>query len=99
MPAKESEPVTTAEDDLSWAELLRWVEYGCWTALALFPMLYWVNGPTVSTDQYVMRTILIVVASVGAVGLRLWHWRKVKAGAGTAPGVANVERDDSSTAR
>jgi hypothetical protein len=40
--------------------------------------LYYVNGPAVSRDQYVMRTILIVVAVVGAIGLRAWNWRKLR---------------------
>lgn len=63
------------EDDIRLDELLPWIEFGCWTAIVLFPFLYWVNGPAVSTDQYVMRNILIVVSVTGAFGLRFWNWR------------------------
>ncbi|MCA9122726.1 MAG: hypothetical protein H6822_20610 [Planctomycetaceae bacterium] len=51
-------------------ELLSWVEFGCWAAIAFFPFLCWLNGPAVSSDQYVMRTILIVVVVLGAFALR-----------------------------
>jgi len=44
----------------------------------LFPFLYYVNGPAVSTDQLVVRTILIIVAVVGAVLLRFVNWRRRK---------------------
>jgi hypothetical protein len=47
--------IEEAEDDLQLYEVLAWIEFGCWTAIALFPFLYWVNGPAVSTDQYVVR--------------------------------------------
>ena len=48
-----------------------WLEFGCWTTLGLAPFLYWVNGPAVSTDQLVVRTSLVSLAAVGAVGLRV----------------------------
>ena len=58
-----------------------WLEFCCWTTLALAPFLYWVNGPAVSTDQLVVRTALVVIAAVGAIGLRLcaWRWKAVAA--------------------
>lgn len=75
MPEPENVP---SDDDIELEKLLPWIEFGCWTAIALFPFLYWVNGPAVSTDQYVMRNILIGVAVVGALGLRFWHWRSMR---------------------
>jgi hypothetical protein len=66
------------ENDIELKELLPWIEFGCWTAIVLFPFLYWVNGPAVSIDQYVMRNILIGVALIGAFGLRYWNWRTTK---------------------
>jgi hypothetical protein len=71
----EAQRTEQIEDDIRLDELLPWIEFGCWTAIVLFPFLYWVNGPAVSTDQYVMRNILIVVAVSGAFGLRFWNWR------------------------
>jgi len=61
------------DEELSWAELRYWVEFGCWTTLALAPFLYWVNGPAVSDDQFVVRTALVGLAALGAVGLRTYQ--------------------------
>lgn len=63
------------DDEVRLDELLPLIEFGCWTAIVLFPFLYYVNGPAVSTDQFVVRTILVIVAVVGAVSLRFWNWR------------------------
>ena len=59
---------------LTSEEARGWVEFACWTTLALAPFLYWVNGPAVSTDQVVVRTGLIVIACIGASGLRAYAW-------------------------
>lgn len=67
-------------------EALRWAEFCCWTTLALTPMLYWVNGSSVSTDQLVVRTTLVIVAAVGAATLRLWNWRNARRRRQTGPG-------------
>ena len=66
------------EDSISPAELRGWLEFACWTTLALAPFLYWINGPSVSTDQFVVRAGLVVLAACGAAGLRLWAWRASK---------------------
>ena len=60
-------------DEIELAELLPWLEFCCWVTLGLTPILYWVNGPSVSADQFVVRTTLVIVAAVGAVTLRIWH--------------------------
>jgi hypothetical protein len=70
-----SESPTDQQDAaLTPAELRGWMEFACWTTLALAPFLYWVNGPAVSTDQFVVRTALVILAACGAVGLRLFAW-------------------------
>ena len=46
-------------------------EVACWTMVLLAPLLTWVNGPAVSPDQAVLRTVVFVSALAGAVGLRL----------------------------
>jgi len=66
---------TKQEDEIRLEELLPLLEFGCWTAIVLFPFLYFVNGPAVSTDQLVVRTILVITAVTGAVVLRIWNWR------------------------
>jgi hypothetical protein len=58
------------DDDISPTDLRYWLEFGCWTTLALAPFLYYINGPAVSEDQFVVRTALVVLAACGAVGLR-----------------------------
>jgi hypothetical protein len=62
-----------ADEETSWAEIRYWLEFGSWTTLALAPFLYWVNGPAVSDDQLVVRTALVVLAAIGAVGLRTYY--------------------------
>jgi hypothetical protein len=62
------------EEEITPAEIRGWLEFGCWTTLALAPFLYWVNGPAVSQDQLVVRTILVLIAACGAAGLRTYSW-------------------------
>lgn len=67
------------DDDISPDELRQWLEFSCWTALVMAPILYWLNGPSVSTDQFVVRTGLVVIAACGGIGLRLYAWRRGRA--------------------
>lgn len=60
--------------ELTPRELRGWAELCCWTTLALAPFLYWVNGPAVSTDQFMIRTALVILAACGAIGLRVFAW-------------------------
>jgi hypothetical protein len=62
---------SVVDDTFSWDEARWWIELGCWTAVALVPFLYWVNGPAVSQDQLVVRWLVVIIAMGGAVGLRL----------------------------
>ncbi len=64
------------ERELTPEEVRYWFEFGCWTTLVLAPFLYWFNGPSVSKDQFVVRTALIIFAAGGAIGLRWYAWRK-----------------------
>ena len=68
-------PPTDPENaPLTPKEIRGWVEFCAWTALALAPFLYWVNGPAVSNDQFVVRTALVCLAAVTAVSLRIYAW-------------------------
>lgn len=60
-------------------------EYGCWAALVLFPFLRWINGPAVSTDQFVVQIAIVVAATLGAVGLRIYNLRQHTSGSKIAP--------------
>lgn len=63
----------------------RWylAEFVCWTTIVLVPILAWINGPAVSTDQFVVRVSVFVVALLGAVSIRvakiirrrIWRWQ------------------------
>jgi len=63
-------PDAMKDTPLTPKEVAYWSEFSCWTALVLWPLLYWVNGPAVSTDQFVVRTALVVVSLAGAFTLR-----------------------------
>jgi hypothetical protein len=62
------------DHEITPSEVRYWLEFGCWTTLALAPFLYWINGPAVSQDQFVVRIGLIVLAGCGAFGLRAYAW-------------------------
>ena len=47
------------------------LEFMCWTMVVLAPILSWVNGPSVSTDQYVVRTAVFALALTGGIVFRL----------------------------
>ncbi|MCX7428750.1 MAG: hypothetical protein NTW96_24380 [Planctomycetia bacterium] len=63
--------VSDVERPLAAREVFGWVELGCWTMVGLTPLLYWVNGPAVSTDQLVVRSGLVGFALGGGLVLRL----------------------------
>jgi hypothetical protein len=67
-----------AGEEISAAELRYWLEFACWATLAVAPFLYWINGPSVSEDQFITRTALVVLAAFMAVGLRAYslRWRR-----------------------
>jgi hypothetical protein len=62
------------ERPMTPAEIVGWVEFACWTMVALAPFLYWVNGPAVSTDQFVVRTALVSLALTGGIVIRVTKW-------------------------
>lgn len=61
-------------DDLDLEEVLGWAEFCAWSALVMTPIVWWLQGPSVSTDQFVVRTSLIVISAVVGVGLRVRAW-------------------------
>ncbi len=78
--AADAGPTDNHPEQLTTAEILGWSEFACWTTLALAPVLYYVNGPSVSTDQAVVRTALVVLSAIGAVVLRGINWRRSRHG-------------------
>lgn len=61
-------------NDITPAELSGWIEFACWTTVAIAPFLYWVNGPAVSTDQLVVRTALVTLALIAGLAIRVTKW-------------------------
>ena len=58
-------------------------EFSAWFMVALAPILTWVNGPPVSTDQSVVRTIVFLLALT--VGVVLTTMRLVRRWKGKGP--------------
>ena len=59
----------------------RLAELACWLVVLLAPILTWVNGPSVSTDQFVVRTFVFAAALTGGIALsvaNLIRWRRKK---------------------
>ena len=46
-------------------------EFCCWTVVVLCARLDLGNGPAVSTDQFVIRTVIFGLAVTGAIRLRV----------------------------
>jgi len=59
-------------DEISVTELRVWAEFGAWCAFVMAPMIWWLQGPSVSTDQFVVRTGLVIVSFVVGLGMRIW---------------------------
>ena len=60
-----------AEEELSLDEMLYWGEFCAWSALVMTPIIWWLQGPSVSTDQFVVRCSLVVISALAGVGLRV----------------------------
>jgi len=69
-------------DDLDPEEVFGWAEFCAWSALVMTPMIWWLQGHSVSTDQFVVRTSLIVISALVGVGLRIRAWIHRRRGRG-----------------
>lgn len=67
---EESHMVDQEPETESLEDWLPWIEFSAWTAVVLAPILTWLGGPSVSTDQAVMRTAVFVLAFGTAIVLR-----------------------------
>jgi hypothetical protein len=63
-------------DEIRFRDAAPALEFMCWTVLALAPFLRWVNGPAVSTDQFVTHITVLTIALTGAIALRIYNRRK-----------------------
>lgn len=62
----------TVDDDVDLGQVRPWIEFCAWTALVMTPLIWWLQGPSVSSDQFVVRMSMVVLSAIAAVGLRLW---------------------------
>tara|TARA_R110002072_G_scaffold243821_2_gene403037 strand:- start:3748 stop:4059 length:312 start_codon:yes stop_codon:yes gene_type:complete len=58
-------------DDLTVEELRQWGEQLCWMILAMTPVVWWLQGESVSKDQFVVRVSLLVLSASGGVAFRI----------------------------
>ena len=64
-------------DTMSAAETLYWAEFFAWTMLVMTPIIWWLQGPSVSTDQFLVRTSLLLISGMAAIALRIFAlWRR-----------------------
>lgn len=77
-PSDDTPSSELVEEELTTDEILGHLETGLWTAVVLIPILYYVNGPSVSQDQFVVRCILAVITYVGAPMMRWYRWKRGK---------------------
>jgi hypothetical protein len=62
--------------EIRFIDAAPFLEIACWIALAMAPLLRYVNGPAVSTDQLVTQITAVCIAASGAIGLRVYNWRR-----------------------
>lgn len=60
------------DDEISVEEFLGWAEFCAWSALVMTPIIWWLQGESVSQDQFVVRCSLVVISAVAGVGLRAY---------------------------
>ncbi len=56
-----------SEQPIETEEFWRTVELCSWASLAFLPVLYFVNGPAVSTDQLIIRSIVVIAVVAGVI--------------------------------
>jgi dolichol-phosphate mannosyltransferase len=61
----------TGQRQLSFEELTAWAEFCAWSGLIMTPVLWWLQGASVSPDQFAVRTSVVVLSAIAATGLRL----------------------------
>ena len=58
-------------EELTVEELRQWGEQLCWMILAMTPVVWWLQGESVSKDQFVVRVSLLVLSASGGVTFRI----------------------------
>lgn len=75
MPKNKKKSANESED-IRLADILSNVEFICWSVLVIIVFLRWFNGSPVSTDQFIVQLVLVLVSLTGVIGFRLFHLTK-----------------------
>jgi hypothetical protein len=62
--------------DIHFRDLAPAIEFVCWVVVVLSPLLRLINGPAVTSDQFIIQVTLFSLALIGAIGLRLYQLLK-----------------------
>ena len=69
-------PGKSPEAEMDVDEFLHWAELCSRSALVMAPVIWWLQGPSVSTDQFAMRVGLIITSLVFVIGLRIYDLKR-----------------------
>ena|GEM_PF-6952948 len=61
---------------MTWDELISNLEFGLWSAVILIPIIWFIQGESVSPDQFYMRCGLTMIAVIGAPTMTLIRRRR-----------------------
>jgi len=59
-------------NDIHFRDIAPAIEFMCWVMVVLMPLLRVVNGPAVTTDQFVFQLMLFSLALISAISLRIY---------------------------
>jgi hypothetical protein len=62
-----------AESSIRFCAVAPAIEFACWVVALLAPVLRLINGPAVTSDQFVIQVSLFGLALVGGIGLRAYQ--------------------------
>src|SRR5665213_2145907 len=82
-------------DTVEATQILGWAEFCAWSGLVMTPIIWWLQGASVSTDQFVVRTGLVVISACAGVGLRGWAIvQRRRAAKGARPGSRPIRQHE-----
>lgn len=60
-----------SSSEIHFRDIAPAIEFVCWVVVLLAPVLRWINGPAVTSDQFVIQISVFAIALVCAISLRL----------------------------
>ncbi len=60
-------------ENVRFSDIVPGIKFVCWMVVFLAPLLRWINGAAVTSDQFFIQVALFSVALAGAVVLRVVH--------------------------